>query len=412
MRLRAKRRASRRAAPRQRWFVWLLPGAVLASLGWLWWTTRDQTPRQPPPPPVVFTRANLPTPGPSPILLTTVPPAALALTQTPPVLSPPGLAPTQAAATLGTAAPAAVLALWSNLASATAAVQTNAGSDWSQSILEAQVALTQRAISPGSVDGVMGSQTRAALRAFQRQEGLPVTGALDEATQSRLTLKAPSLTTYAVTSADAARLRPLARSWLGKSLQSRLDYETLLELVAEKSRAHPNLIRRLNPDIDWTRVAPGTALQVPNTEYPPVSAKAAYVQIDLAARDLQVFDADHKLLAFFPCSIAQRMDKRPVGELRVVSVAANPNYTFNPRIFPESTEARELDRKLLLQPGPNNPVGVVWIGLNRPGYGIHGTPSPEQVGRTESHGCFRLANWNAEYLRQLAWVGLPVFIRP
>jgi len=98
--------------------------------------------------------------------------------------------------------------------------------------------------------------------------------------------------------------------------------------------------------------------------------------------------------------------------LRVVSLAANPNYTFNPRIFPESTEARELDRKLLLQPGPNNPVGVVWIGLNRPGYGIHGTPSPEQVGRTESHGCFRLANWNAEYLRQLAWVGLPVFIRP
>jgi lipoprotein-anchoring transpeptidase ErfK/SrfK len=101
-----------------------------------------------------------------------------------------------------------------------------------------------------------------------------------------------------------------------------------------------------------------------------------------------------------------------VGELHVAVIVPNPNYSFDPEIFPESAEARELGRKLILPPGPNNPVGTVWIGLDRPGYGIHGSPRPEEVGRTQSHGCFRLANWNAEYLLQLVRVGTPVFVMP
>ena len=94
------------------------------------------------------------------------------------------------------------------------------------------------------------------------------------------------------------------------------------------------------------------------------------------------------------------------------TIGNNPNYTFDPAVFPESAEGRALKRKLLIPPGPNNPVGIAWIGLSRPGYGIHGTPVPEQVGRTESHGCFRLANWNADYLRQMVWVGMPVSVEP
>ena len=106
------------------------------------------------------------------------------------------------------------------------------------------------------------------------------------------------------------------------------------------------------------------------------------------------------------------MEKRPIGELHVSVLVPHPNYTFDPAIFSDSPEAREASTKLVVPPGPNNPVGTVWIGLDKPGYGIHGTPVPEKVGRTESHGCFRLANWNAEYLLQLAWVGLPVFVEP
>jgi len=281
-----------------------------------------------------------------------------------------------------------------------------------QRVLAAQLALIAQGLSPGSLDGVIGPQTRAALRAFQLKEDLPTTGELDAATQGRLILTAPPFSDYQVTSNDLARLLPLGKTWLSKSQQERLDYETLLELVAEKSQAHPNLIRRLNPDLDWSNLTAGAMVKVPNAEFPLSQERAAFVKILLAERLLQAFDEETNLLAQFPCSIAQRVDKRPVGELHVEVTAANPNYTFNPDVFPESAEARELARKLILPPGPNNPVGTVWIGLDRPGYGIHGTPRPEDVGRTESHGCFRLANWNAEYLFRMVRIGTPVFVEP
>ena len=279
-------------------------------------------------------------------------------------------------------------------------------------VFEAQVVLARKAISPGSLDGVMGLQTRAALLAFQRKAGLPESPELDVDTRARLTLETPPLRKYAVTSNDLARLQPLSNTWLGKSQQSALDYETILELLAELGRASPNLIRRLNPGIDWTDVTPGLELQIPDVNYPQPRGRAGFVVINLAEKKLEVFDANTNLLAHFPCSIAARVEKRPAGELHVAAIAPNPNYTFDPEVFPESAEARELKRKLILPPGPNNPVGSAWISLDKPGYGIHGTPTPEQVGRTESHGCFRLANWNAEYVLRLVWVGMPVYVEP
>jgi lipoprotein-anchoring transpeptidase ErfK/SrfK len=279
-------------------------------------------------------------------------------------------------------------------------------------VLEAQIALARRGISSGSIDGALGSQTRAAISIFQQLQNLPVTGRLDADTRPQLTLAAPILTTYVVTTNDLARLQPLGKTWLAKSQQTALDYETELELVAEKSHAHPVLIQKLNPNVDWAKVLAGTVLQIPDVNYPEPSDKAAFVEIYLAQRILEAFDAQTNLLAHFPCSIAARFDKRPVGELHVVVVAPNPNYTFDPEVFPESPEAQAIGHKLVLPPGPNNPVGVAWIGLDKLGYGMHGTPAPEQVGRTESHGCFRLANWDAEYLLKLAWIGMPVDVEP
>lgn len=278
--------------------------------------------------------------------------------------------------------------------------------------MELQIVLARQAISPGSVDGVMGSQTRAALVAFQRREGLPTTGALDTATGERLLLLHTLLTTYIVTSNDLARLQPLSNTWLGKSQQSALEYESILELVAEKGRASPGLLRRLNPGVDWTNVVAGTVVSLPDITNAPPASRAGFVIISLGEKKLQAFDAKTNLLAHFPCSIAARVEKRPAGELRVTAIAPNPDYTFNPEVFPESSEARQIKSRLMLPPGPNNPVGTAWISLSLPGYGIHGTPNPEQVGRTESHGCFRLANWNAEYLLKLVWVGMPVYVEP
>jgi lipoprotein-anchoring transpeptidase ErfK/SrfK len=279
-------------------------------------------------------------------------------------------------------------------------------------VFEAQVALARRAISSGSIDAALGSQTRRAISIFQETQHLPVTGELNADTRARLMLNAPLMTTYVVTTNDLARLQPLGKTWLAKSQQTALEYETELELVAEKSHSHPELIRRLNLNVNWSNITAGTVLQVPDVDYPVASNKAAFAVIHLADKFLEAFDTETNLLAHFPCSIAANVEKRPVGELHVAVVAPNPNYTFDPDLFPESPEARQLKMKLILPPGPNNPVGVAWIGLDKTGYGIHGTPVPEQVGRTESHGCFRLANWDAEYLSKLVWVGMPVLVEP
>jgi lipoprotein-anchoring transpeptidase ErfK/SrfK len=275
-------------------------------------------------------------------------------------------------------------------------------------VLEAQVALARRGISPGSIDAALGSQTRAAISVFQQVEKLPETGKLDTNTRPQLTLDAPILTNYVVTTNDLSRLQPLGKTWVGKSQQSAMDFETELELVAEKSHSHPLLIQKLNPTANWTNVVAGTILKIPDVNYPEPTGKAAFVTIHLAEKFLEAFDENTNLLVHFPCSIAAKVEKRPVGELHVAVVAPHPNYTFDPELFPESGETQ----KMVLPPGPNNPVGVAWIGLDKTGYGIHGSPSPEQIGRTESHGCFRLANWDAEYLLKLAWVGMPVDVEP
>ncbi|HEY3857103.1 MAG TPA: L,D-transpeptidase [Verrucomicrobiae bacterium] len=276
--------------------------------------------------------------------------------------------------------------------------------------MEAQVALADQGISSGSIDGVAGTQTEAAVAAFQKKCGLAPTGLLDAQTKSQLTIAQPATMEYAITAEDLGRIMILPKTWLGKSEQSRLDYESLLELLGEKAFANPQLIRSLNPNENWAQVAAGAKVILPRVEYPTVNGKAAFVKISLQRCILEAFDSRTNLLAHFPCSIGRVAAKRPAGELYVTTIALDPNYTFDPALFPESPEAQAGSQKLIIPPGPNNPVGVAWIGLDRPGYGIHGTPAPEQVGRTESHGCFRLANWNASYLVKMAWVGMPVSV--
>lgn len=276
--------------------------------------------------------------------------------------------------------------------------------------LEVQVELSRRGFSGGAIDGIRGPQSAAALQAFQRREGVPATGELDAATREVLRLDGPALIWASLAAEDLAELQPLAKTWLGKSAQTRLAHETPLELAAERYRAGAAFLRRLNPDVDWEAVTAATLFVAPAAEFVGRLGRAAGIEIRLAERVLEVVDGGGRVLAHFPVSIARRVEKRPVGELRVKVGIPNPDYTFDPAVFTESQEARELGRKLIIPPGPNNPVGVAWIGLDRPGYGIHGTPEPSKVGYTESHGCFRLSNWDAQTLLGLVWVGLPVIV--
>jgi lipoprotein-anchoring transpeptidase ErfK/SrfK len=374
------------------WLAVLLLLAILAGLGWLWW--HEEHPKKPsahkPPPVAVVVKKGV-----SPLLAV---PVVKMVEPEKPVVAPVPVQP----------APPAV----EKVKPVSPDVVATEFPRPVHGMFEAQVALARRAISPGSIDGALGSQTRAAIGAFQRSENLFASGVLDTNTRAQLTLDTPGLADYAVTTNDLARLQPLGKTWLAKSQQSALEYETILECVAEKAHAHPLLIQKLNPGVDWTNLAAGTVLKIPGVHYPEPAAKAAFVIIHLSGKFLEAFDAETNLLLHCPCSIAAKVEKRPVGELHVAVIAPHPNYTFDPAVFPESPEAQAIGHKLILPPGPNNPVGVAWIGLDKPGYGMHGTPGPEQVGRTESHGCFRLANWDAEYLVKLVSVGMPVEVVP
>lgn len=277
--------------------------------------------------------------------------------------------------------------------------------------LLAQIALSGYGISVGSIDGVPGVQTEMGLRAFQMDRGLETTGRLDSETEQLLKLRHPPFIRRPVSPSDWARLRPVPATWIGKASVDRLDFATLLELLGEWSHSNPSAIIRWNSTVHFEHPVDHLQVLLPSAEYPQ-PRRAALVRISLGNQWIRAFSDQGALLAHFPCSIGRIAEKRPVGELHVARVAKDPNYTFDPAVFPESREAQEIGHKLILPPGPNNPVGVAWIGLDRAGYGIHGTPSPEQVGRTESHGCFRLANWNADYLRRMVRVGTPVWIEP
>jgi lipoprotein-anchoring transpeptidase ErfK/SrfK len=278
--------------------------------------------------------------------------------------------------------------------------------------IELQMALAREGFSPGSIDGKPGAQTRQALLAYQQARGLPPSGEFDPATQARLTISEPIYQEVQVHPNDFRRIDPPPASWRERGTRPRMAYHSILEWVAEKSMSDPDLIRQLNPGLDFADLPRNARIRTPHMPPVRIAANTAYLRISLSQRTLQAIDIRGRVRFHSPVSIARRVDKRPSGELRVEVTIADPNYTFNPAIL-SATAAREgITQKFIIQPGPNNPVGTVWIGLNLPSYGIHGTPEPEQVGRTESSGCFRLANWNAETLLRMVRPGTPVYVEP
>jgi lipoprotein-anchoring transpeptidase ErfK/SrfK len=403
-----RQRSFRKRRPRGPWLVWIFIAGALLLVAW--WLFDTDVPRV----------AKLPDGTIVPVAETQQPaapeePAPRVNFQLPTI------APTPSAGTpSGSAAPTAA----PSTAAPTVSTTTTTDPDTPgpierdfrprppRDVLEAQIALSRDAICPGSIDGAWGGQTQAAILAFQQKHGLRTTGQLDNDTREKLTLLYQPLTTYVVQPSDFLLLRDVPKGWLERSTLDLLGHGSILEMVAERHWSNPKLLRRLNPSLEWATVTSGTRIVVPDVQRERPPTPVARIVIHLEAKTMGLYDAGSRLLAHFPCSIARRVDKRPVGELEVAVTAPNPNYTFNPETFPDSPEAQAIGRKLILQPGPNNPVGTAWIGLSLPGYGIHGTPDPELVGRTESSGCFRLANWNAQYLLPLVHPGMPVVVEP
>jgi len=273
-----------------------------------------------------------------------------------------------------------------------------------------QVALERVHFSCGFVDGDQGMRTQRMLRAYQKEHDLPVTGFLDPATRAAIGEPGEPFLTYTVKEDDVASIMPKPQTWREKAKATRLGYNDIWELLAEKFHCTRGYLHALNPDVH-TPVA-GTQIVGPKVFPSTPLPHAASLRIYLGETSLEALDSRGHVIAFFPCSIAKDKNKRPHGELTVKVVDDHPDYTFDPALFADASKAEGITHKLSIPPGPRNPVGTTWVGLSLPGYGIHGTPDPEAISRTQSHGCFRLANWNAEKVLKMVSVGTPVDVEP
>ncbi len=273
--------------------------------------------------------------------------------------------------------------------------------------LALQVLLDRQNLSCNCVDGVWGARTEIALVTWQTLNGLPATGVPDATVLQALGGVTNVLARYTVTENDLTNnIAPVPVAWEERAKMPALKYETIQEMLAEKGHTSQRAIERLNPGLAWPNPPAGTEVVVPDCSS-SLSVKAGSIRIALTRMEITVFDANGKMIALFPCSIARDKSRRPAGELSVKNVAPNPTYLYDPQLF---VPGGPKTSKLVIPPGPNNPVGLAWVGLSLQGYGVHGTPLPENIGRAESHGCFRLANWNAVKLIKMVRPGVPVVV--
>jgi lipoprotein-anchoring transpeptidase ErfK/SrfK len=275
-------------------------------------------------------------------------------------------------------------------------------------VLRAQVLLDRAHFSSGEIDGSVGGNLRQAVIGFQKLHQLPLTGALDAATWAALSADtAPVLDVYTVTAEDAAGpYQPVPATMAGKAKLPALGYASLAEALGEKFHCSPALLRRLNPGKSFARA--GEQLLVPNVAAAKPLPKAASILVDAKDGTLTLLDGGGMPIAQFPASTGSAHDPLPQGRWEVRGIAANPEYRYNPKLF---WDAKAGDAKARIAAGPNNPVGAVWIQLSKEHYGIHGTPEPGKIGKTQSHGCIRLTNWDARTVARAISRGAVVLLQ-
>ncbi|WBH16531.1 L,D-transpeptidase family protein [Sphingomonas radiodurans] len=301
-----------------------------------------------------------------------------------------------------------------------------------RSILHVQVILDKLGFGPGVLDGRGGISLVSALKGFQEARGLGITGKIDQPTLRALYPYRAARPTLTLT-LDAASLRGPYIQSIPKDYaeQSKLDgmaYVRPIEKLAEMFHTTPAVIAALNPP--GMRLAVGQKIVLPNAlpssrAYPSDATpewrrtlahlnveanvpQAAKIVVDKSDKVVRAFDGNGRLVAQYSATIGSASDPLPLGNWKVLHVSPNPDWKMNPKILKGVSDSKEAQ---IIPPGPNNPVGVVWIDLSREHYGIHGTPDPEKIGRTESNGCVRLTNWDAARVALMVKSGMPVIFQ-
>jgi lipoprotein-anchoring transpeptidase ErfK/SrfK len=291
--------------------------------------------------------------------------------------------------------------------------------------LQLQILLDRAGFSPGIIDGAWGLNAAKAMTFFAKPEDTerltgdspPAVAALDRATYERLRRAArskPMLRAYVVTAADlAGPFTEIPKSVYRQAELRCLCYSNPVEALSERFHTSAKLIAELNPRIDIDRLKAGTKILLPNVEIdgaalPQDTAIVARLIISKKGFWTHAVDANGTIIYHFPSTLGAGYDPSPSGDFKVTYVSRDPAYHYQPKLF---SEVPDNEPEARLPAGPNSPVGVVWMSLSKPHYGIHGTPAPETIGYANSHGCVRLTNWDALRLSDLVEGGTPVQFR-
>ena len=274
-----------------------------------------------------------------------------------------------------------------------------------QDVAALQVLLDRGGASPGVIDGRFGSNVDKALAAYNQITGSNLKSTDTVGIQAALAQSGgDAFASYTITAEDAAGpyVASIPEDYGQKAQLNCMCYTSVTEALAERFHMDENYLKSINKGLDFNR--PGTIIKVANFGK-LVSTPVARIVADKTKKEVYAYDAGGKLVAAYPATIGSADTPSPTGIHAVSRIALDPNYTYNPNI---NFKQGQNDKILTIPPGPNGPVGSVWIALDKPTYGIHGTPEPSKIGKTESHGCVRLTNWDARELAKLVSPGVTV----
>jgi lipoprotein-anchoring transpeptidase ErfK/SrfK len=274
-------------------------------------------------------------------------------------------------------------------------------------VVKVQIWLDRALFSPGEIDGKLAENARKALRAFAEAKGLTFEKALTRELWDKLaeTSQDAVITQYTISAGDVkgpflAKLPAKMEDM--KSLKA-LGYTSAREALAEKFHMSEALLSALNPGKKFESA--GETIFVANVSNRPAKLTIGRIEVDKPRQTVRAFDPQGALIAFFPATVGSDEKPTPNGTLKVISSDPNPTYGYNPGYRFKGVRSK---RPFTIKPGPNNPAGLYWIGLSAEGYGIHGTPVPSRISKSESHGCVRLTNWDAILLGRNVKKGTPV----